>query len=983
MNKKMKNRNFTAGLCFLLFVLFALPARGQQAATIKEFKKEMTTYPFSDPNPIPVFGKIYPYFRYDGFTDQAQKKEWTIVELENPYIRVQLTPEIGGKVWSAYDKVNQKPFFYENDVVKFRDIAMRGPWTSGGLEANFGIIGHTPTVATPVNYYTAENKDGSVSCYISSLDLLTRTKWVVEVRLPKDRAYFETRVFWYNPSSVEKPYYSWMNLAVKAREDLHFIDPGTHYIGHNGEAHPWPEHPERQRDLSLYRNNNFGGSKSYHILGKYARYFGAFYEDDNYGMIHTADRDDKLGKKVFLWALSDAGKIWESLLTDNAGQYTEIQSGRLFNQNVFSSSSTPFKQLGFAPGQTDYWQEYWFPFQNTGGVSHADRYSVLSATMKGRQLSMELMAVSPLKDSLYLYDTKGSVLHKQAIDLKPMENMSYQLDLEAGDSLGKIVVGKTHFIPDWEADKSLERPVESPQEYNAGNAYGQYLLGRDAYRFRQYDRAEKHITRALDSDPFLVPARVELAKLYYRKMEYDKAFEEARSALRIDTYNPAANYYYGLAADKLGRPFDAADGWEVAAQTPSYRAAAWQALAIRYVKQGQWTEAQDYISKSLSANPKNIETLQIQYLLNRIGNAETDNESIAQRITALDPLNHFIRFEKYFQTKQQEDLQAFKKYIRNELPAQTYLELALWYHRLGRTAESREVLEAAPVDNLIHYWMAYLHRGTEDFDQLLAEAEQGSAEMVFPFRSESATMLQWMMDHTDDWKPRYYMALLQASRGNDQKSETLLSSLSNDISFAPLYAVRSRYQASPDERIADLKRAIKEDEASWRYKQQLAAVLKNEGAFDEALNVLEPYYSEHPENYMVGMDYVQLLLVTGQIKKSEKVMASIHILPYEGASEGRRLYRATKLLLAIELLEAGDEQEALQKLADARKWPYNLGVGKPFPDMIDEEWENQLEKYARQQSGGQNVSQSQLEEIRQAIMARYLTINGGGTPFSE
>jgi hypothetical protein len=25
-----------------------------------------------------------------------------------------------------------------NNVVKFRDIAMRGPWTSGGIEFNFG-----------------------------------------------------------------------------------------------------------------------------------------------------------------------------------------------------------------------------------------------------------------------------------------------------------------------------------------------------------------------------------------------------------------------------------------------------------------------------------------------------------------------------------------------------------------------------------------------------------------------------------------------------------------------------------------------------------------------------------------------------------------------------------------------------------------------------------------------------------------------------
>ena len=29
---------------------------------------------------------------------------------------------------------------------------MRGPWTSGGIEFNFGIIGHHPSTATPVDY---------------------------------------------------------------------------------------------------------------------------------------------------------------------------------------------------------------------------------------------------------------------------------------------------------------------------------------------------------------------------------------------------------------------------------------------------------------------------------------------------------------------------------------------------------------------------------------------------------------------------------------------------------------------------------------------------------------------------------------------------------------------------------------------------------------------------------------------------------------
>ena len=72
---------------------------------------------------------------------------------------------------------------------------MRGPWTSGGIEFNFGSIGHTPATASPVNYKLQENPEGSVSCIVGAPDLTSRTEWRVEVKLPADKAYFETRGF--------------------------------------------------------------------------------------------------------------------------------------------------------------------------------------------------------------------------------------------------------------------------------------------------------------------------------------------------------------------------------------------------------------------------------------------------------------------------------------------------------------------------------------------------------------------------------------------------------------------------------------------------------------------------------------------------------------------------------------------------------------------------------------------------------------------
>ncbi|HTE08214.1 MAG TPA: DUF5107 domain-containing protein, partial [Flavitalea sp.] len=364
-------------------------------ATVKEYLKTYTTYGFSDPDPIPAFTSIYPYYRFDGFTTIPSQKKWKVVELENDYIRLTILPEIGGKIWSAIDKKNGTDFLYQNSVVKFRDIAMRGPWTSGGIEVNFGIIGHTPNCATPVDYLTRVNKDSSVSCIIGALDLLTGTRWEVDIRLRHDKAWFTTTSFWHNGTSTEQPYYHWMNAAVKVSPDLEFVYPGKAYIGHEGEKGSWP-FDSLGRNLSHYSENDFEGAKSYHVLASHSDYFGIYRSNTDNGMIHLANRHDKPGKKIFVWALSDEGKIWEKLLTDTNGQYAEIQSGRLFNQNVPQSSLTPFKHISFSPFQTDGWTEYWYPFANTKGVIHAGLNGVVNCRRTGDSLFVAVSSVATI-----------------------------------------------------------------------------------------------------------------------------------------------------------------------------------------------------------------------------------------------------------------------------------------------------------------------------------------------------------------------------------------------------------------------------------------------------------------------------------------------------------------------------------------------------------------------------------------------------------
>ena len=74
-------------------LLLAGAAFGQNAR-IWEEKRVLKTYPYTHLNPVPNIGPVYPYYRLEGYTNQAILKAWKMVILENPYLTVSITPEI-------------------------------------------------------------------------------------------------------------------------------------------------------------------------------------------------------------------------------------------------------------------------------------------------------------------------------------------------------------------------------------------------------------------------------------------------------------------------------------------------------------------------------------------------------------------------------------------------------------------------------------------------------------------------------------------------------------------------------------------------------------------------------------------------------------------------------------------------------------------------------------------------------------------------
>lgn len=944
-----------------------------QQATVTETVETVKTYPFSDPDPVADPSDLfYPYFRFDGFSAKGINRQWKVVSLENDYIKLTLFPEIGGKIWGAVDKTTGKEFIYNNHVVKFRDIAMRGPWTSGGIEFNFGIIGHAPTSSTPIDYVTRQKPDGSVSCYVSSYELVTRTLWTVEVNLPKDKAYFTTTTTWHNSSSIDQPYYQWMNAGYPTAGNAEFCYPGTNYIGHGGELHSFPL-DEQGRDISWYEKNDFSNSKSYHIVGKYNDFYGAYWHDNDFGSIHHAGYDEKLGMKIFLWGLSREGGIWEDLLTDTNGQYIELQSGRMYNQPASNSSLTPYKHTAFGPQATDRWTEYWFPVKGIKGVSKASRIGALNVLREDGFLKLYFSPLQKLSTTIKLYEGEKE-MNSIPLNCGVLETWKDSIPLNKAVAAGrlKVVVGEDLLVySEVPSDNITSRPKQLPADFDWSSAYGLYTQGEQWMNQKVLDKAEKFLLASLEKDPYFVPALTDLASLYYRQGRYDEALARCKTALSINTYDGDVNYLYGLCNMALGNHTDAKDGFSVASYSPRVRSAAYEKLAEMYLMDRNWAKAEHYALRSKEFNQMNLSTDHVLMVVYRKTNQPEKAKALIDPLLEDLPLYHAARFEQLYQGEGSghpiDDLQSL---IRNELPFETYMELAEWYESVGCTEEALSLLSCAGNYPIALYKQAYLlHQAGNDDESrgMLQRAGALSPAMVFPFRPSSLKALEWAKTVQPDWKIDYYEALIRWANQDKAKALELLENC-GEADYAPFYLSRASLKEG-ESRLADLLKA-EQIEMSWRTGFALINHYVANNQWQKAVETGKKYTKKYPSNYYIGLKYAKALCETGQYQPCISLLSRMQVLPNEGSYAGRAVYREANLYRAMEQLSHKNYKQVVKSVETSKEWPENLGVGKPYDNMIDNRLEDYLEAKAAAGQGDSRKTSALLAAIADYTISR-------------
>lgn len=279
-----------------------------------------------------MFSDSLPYTMQDDY-DLAEKQEleFSAALLENDHLRAEFVLDLGGRLWSLYDKDQQRELLTNNTEFLPRNLAIRNAWFAGGVEFNCGRRGHDVNTCSP--RFAAELHDEKYGAVLRIYDYCVDRKcpFQIDFFLPEKSKFLFARGRIYNPNTEVVPMYWWSNIAaaitpgcrvvVPAEQTyLNKYDGGSHFITKidmpygEGFEHTYPEKFKIVRD-------------HFYDIPESSRKYESLFNRDGRGFIHMSTRRLQ-GRKLFVWGKSTGGDHWQrKLLAPGIEDYLELQAG--------------------------------------------------------------------------------------------------------------------------------------------------------------------------------------------------------------------------------------------------------------------------------------------------------------------------------------------------------------------------------------------------------------------------------------------------------------------------------------------------------------------------------------------------------------------------------------------------------------------------------------------------------------------------------
>jgi tetratricopeptide (TPR) repeat protein len=952
----------------------------RQSAKIWQEKVSLPTYLVDPPDLNPRFydgrayqgaqGRVYPYPIYESLSDTRVMKDYDMVYLENEYIKINILPEIGGRLFGALDKTNEYDYIYRQHVIKPGLIGMLGAWISGGIEWNFPHH-HRATAFMPVDYAMQENSDGSSTLWIGELEIRHRMKFMLGITVYPGRSYFEITFKPYNGTPFTNTFLYFANTGVHTNENYQVIfPPSTEFGVYHGknEFTRWPISHEEYNDVDYTEGVDISWWKNH---PEWTSIFAYNYTDDfvggydhgkKAGLVCFSNHNIAPGKKFWTWSTGPRGQLWDKALTETDGPELEIMIGG------YSDNQPDYSWL--QPYESKYLKQYWYPIREIGGVKNANLDAAVNMEIVGKnKLKIGFNTTSARENALAVVEIKGRKVLEQLLNIDPAHPFIKEINIPANtpgqdirvalkDAGGAELISYQPVIKTESPMPEVAKPPKSPGEIPTIEEL--YLTGLRLEQFHNpsFDPLP-YYHEALKRDPYDYRVNTAMGLLFLRRGMYVEAEQHLKKAVERITNNYTkprdgeAYYYLGLCQQFMQNYDEAYKNLYQATWSLAYHSAAYFQLAQISCSKGDYVQALDQLERSIATNANNTKALDLKSaILRRTGLPESALE-VSSAMMKYDPLDIWAMYENYLGWKKlgneremQQVLSTLKSRMRNYV--QTYLELSVDFAHAGLWEEAIDVLSNPDLLTgeesnypMKYYYLAYfwLRKGdSEKAKDFLMQAAGMSPDYCFPFRLESIDILEAAikMNPSDAKAPCYLGNLLyelQPERAiacweKSREKDPDFPLVNRNLGLA-CYKTRNNIPQA----IASYEKAISLNGRDQRllYEADLifAAARKDPG---ERLRILRDHHTVIAENNVADAlsREVMLLVQLGRYDEALEIAENNYFRQWEGVSKAYNSYVDAHLFRGLKYFQEGQYEKALADFQDALKYPENMMVAESY-----------------------------------------------------
>ena len=357
---------------------------------------------------------------YDASNPVPSPRDYTVLVLENDYLRVTLLPELGGRVYQMVFKPTGHNEFYRNPVIKpthWGPLDNDENWwlAAGGIEWCLPVDEHGYEWGEPWSWSVVTSTAG-VTVTVRDTDATDRLRAAVDLFLPAGRGYLAVTPHLENPTGDNLAYKFWLNAALAPGPEnqptagLEFIfnadEMSVHSTGDDrlpGAGWPPPTGPDYRFSWPVYNGTDFSRLGNWHEwLGFFeyphaaADFIGVYNHDASEGVARVFPSAVARGTKGFAYGWSNPID-WHEWTDDGSGG-VELHGG---------VAPTFWDTAALTAGTTLSWTEYWYPVGPIGTISAATAEAALGVQQTGSTLQIGVHSTAARaagESTLYVWD---------------------------------------------------------------------------------------------------------------------------------------------------------------------------------------------------------------------------------------------------------------------------------------------------------------------------------------------------------------------------------------------------------------------------------------------------------------------------------------------------------------------------------------------------------------------------------------------------